>query len=252
MSVGGISDAISQFELLQQRLQQLQDGSLLDSLIGGEAAPGGGGVTAGSASPAIGGASPASRSFAGALAQAQAADAGAYPPAVGGNAYTAGATATYAGGSPAASVGGGSPLPPSASTLLTSGQQQFASTLAADTGLDSGVVTAWLLAEESGSAAQARQSAGNNDWLNIGYTGSGTYGATDSIWSDPVSAANATSAWIQGQGSVAGYGTASPGIQAILQSVGQSPASQLAALQQSGWSSSGYPGLASLYGQVSA
>jgi len=30
-----------------------------------------------------------------------------------------------------------------------------------------------VLAEESGSAATSRQSANNNDWLNIGYTDSG-------------------------------------------------------------------------------
>ncbi len=141
-------------------------------------------------------------------------------------------------------------LPSSASTLLTSGQQQFASTLAADTGLDPGVITSWLLAEESGSAAQSRQAANNNDWLNVGYTNSGTYGASDPIWSDPVAAANATAAWMQGQSSVQGYGTASPGVQAILQSAGQPAAQQIAALQQSGWSSGGYPNLGSLYSQV--
>lgn len=75
-------------------------------------------------------------------------------------------------------------LPTGAGTMLTSSQQQFASTLSADTGLNPGVVSAWLLSEESGGAAQSRQAAGNNDWLNIGYTGSGTFGADDWIWSD--------------------------------------------------------------------
>ena len=60
--------------------------------------------------------------------------------------------------------------------MLTSGQQQFAATLSSETGLNPGVVTSWLLAEESGGAAQSRQAAGNNDWLNIGYTDSATYG----------------------------------------------------------------------------
>jgi len=68
---------------------------------------------------------------------------------------------------------------------LTSGQQQFASTLAADTGLDPQVIGAWLLSEESEEAAVSRQAANNNDWLNIRYTDSGTYGSTDSIWSSP-------------------------------------------------------------------
>src|SRR5690348_1007941 len=61
---------------------------------------------------------------------------------------------------------------------LTAGQQQFASRLAERTGLDPGVISAWLLAEESGDAAKSRQTANNNDWLNIGYTDSGTYGAS--------------------------------------------------------------------------
>ncbi len=65
-----------------------------------------------------------------------------------------------------------------------------------------------------------------------------------------MSAANATATWLQGQDSIPGYGTASSGIQAILQTVGQTPASQLQALQQSGWSSGGYPNIDSLYAQV--
>ena len=99
---------------------------------------------------------------------------------------------------------------------MTTGQQQFASRLAADTGLDPGVVSAWLLAEENGSAATSRQAANNNDWLNIGYTDSGTYGSSDSIWSDPTAAADATAGWLKGQNTIPGYGTASGGIQAIL------------------------------------
>jgi hypothetical protein len=151
--------------------------------------------------------------------------------------------------------GAGSPgasLPAGATTQLTSAQQQFASRLAADTGLDPGVVSAWLLAEESGAAAQSRQAAGNNDWLNIGYTDSGTYGAADSVWSDPTTAADATAGWLKGQNTIPGYGTASAGIQAILQTVGQGPAAQIAALQGSGWASSGYPSLPALYQQVTA
>ena len=101
-------------------------------------------------------------------------------------------------------------LPASASTLLTSDQQQFAQRLAADTGLDPGVVSSWLLAEESGGAAQSRQAANNNDWLNIGYTGSGTFGASDSVWSDPTAAADATAGWLKGQNTIPGYGRRAP------------------------------------------
>lgn len=134
---------------------------------------------------------------------------------------------------------------------LTNGQQQFASRLAADTGLDAGVISAWLLAEESGSAAAARQQAHNHNWLNIGYTDSGTYGARDAVWSDPITAADATAAWLAGKPSVAGYGRASAGIQQVLTTAGKSPATQIAALQASGWASSGYPDLPALLRQVS-
>jgi hypothetical protein len=134
--------------------------------------------------------------------------------------------------------------------MLTSGQRTFASRLAADTGLDPGVVSAWLLAEESGGAAVSRQSANNNDWLNIGYTDSGTYGSSGSIWSNSTSAADATAGWLKGQDTIPGYGTASSGIQAILQTAGQSPSAQISALRSSGWASSGYPDLPALYSQV--
>jgi hypothetical protein len=137
------------------------------------------------------------------------------------------------------------------SPLLTSAQQQFGSRLAADTGLDPNVIGAWLLAEESGGAAQSRQSANNNDWLNIGYTDSGTYGSSDSVWANPATAADATAGWLKGQNTIPGYGTASSGVQAILQTAGQSPQQQIAALQGSGWASSGYPDLPQLYQQVS-
>jgi hypothetical protein len=137
-----------------------------------------------------------------------------------------------------------------ASGRLTSGQQQFASTLAADTGLNPQVIGAWLLAEENGGAAQSRQAANNNDWLNIGYTDSATYGAADSVWSDPTTAAQATAGWLRGQNTIPGYGTASAGIQSIMTTAGQAPAAQIYAIQHSGWASGGYPELATLYAQL--
>jgi hypothetical protein len=145
---------------------------------------------------------------------------------------------------------GGAALPAGAQSQLTSAQQQFASRLAAQTGLDPSVVSAWLLAEESGGAAQSRQAGGNNDWLNIGYTDSGTYGSADSIWSNPITAADATAGWLKGQNTIPGYGTASSGIQGILGTAGQPASVQISALQNSGWASSGYPSLPSLYQQV--
>ena len=74
------------------------------------------------------------------------------------------------------------------SSLLTPGQAKFAGRLADLTGLDPRVVSAWELAEESGSAARGREAAGNFDWLNIGYTDSAKLGTGDSIWSDPIRA----------------------------------------------------------------
>ena len=144
----------------------------------------------------------------------------------------------------------GAGLPSKASTMLTSAQQTFANRLATDTGLDGGVVSAWLLAEESGGAAVSRQASNNNDWLNIGYTDSGTYGSADNIWADPTAAADATAGWLKGQNTIPGYGTASSGIQSIVATAGQPPQAQISALQNSGWASSGYPSLASLYQQV--
>ena len=112
------------------------------------------------------------------------------------------------------------------------------------------MVSAWLLAEENGSAASSRQAANNNDWLNIGYTDSGTYGSSDSIWSDPTAAADATAGWLKGQNTIPGYGKASGGIQAILSTAGQAPQAQIAAIQHSGWASSGYPSLPGLYASL--
>jgi hypothetical protein len=236
MSTGSISDVLSRMTAIEQQMQQLENGSLPD--------------------------------FASALAQAQSAD----PTSAASSSMTTDTGTTLASLADSApgpagdtgsglssalglstggvAIGGGAILPASASTLLTSGQQQFASTLAADTGLNPGVVTAWLLAEESGSAAQERQAAGNNDWLNVGYTDSGTYAGGDSVWSDPVTAANATAQWIQGQDSIPGYGTASSGVQSILSTVGQTPGAQVEAIQGSGWASGGYQNLMTLYDQV--
>ncbi|HEY1511261.1 MAG TPA: hypothetical protein VGF93_19795 [Solirubrobacteraceae bacterium] len=172
------------------------------------------------------GASSSSSNFASTLAAAQ------------GTAQTAGVSGTSG------------TLPAAAAGKMTTGQQAFASRLAADTGLDPSVIGAWVLAEENGSAATSRQGQNNNDWLNIGYTDSGTYGSSDSIWSDPTGAADATAGWLKGQNTIPGYGKASGGIQAILSTAGQAPQAQISAIQQSGWASSGYPSLPSLYASI--
>jgi hypothetical protein len=250
MSIDSISDVLTRITSIEQQLQQVSDGSVLDGELGISGSAGSGTTASTSTS--------SSTDFANQLAAAQEADptsatastlptdtALATNSALPSGSGTFGALADSALGSTA-----GVALPTSGSAQLTSSQQQFASTLSADTGLNPGVVTAWLLAEESGSAAQSRQAGGNNDWLNIGYTDSGTFGAADSVWSDPVSAANATAEWLGGQDSIPGYGAASSGVQGILSSVGQTPAAQIQAIQGSGWSSGGYPSLPSLYGSV--
>jgi hypothetical protein len=219
------TDAVSRISAIQAQIVSLQT-AFDPSVTGGAGLPS-------TDSTSSTGAGSSSTSFADALAQAQ-----------GTSAMTGVASASDI--TPTA----GGALPASASTMLTSDQQQFASRLAADTGMDPGVVSAWLLAEESGGAAQSRQASNNNDWLNIGYTDSATYGSGDSVWSDPVAAADATAGWLKGQNTIPGYGTASSGIQGILSTAGQPAATQIAALQNSGWASSGYPDLTSLYQQV--
>jgi len=210
------------------RIQEIQTQMIAPLENGGAAAPAAvSGTTAVSAAPV---AAASSASFASALAQAQAPAASAGYP--------------VAGAQPAAA------LSPRAAQMLTPGQRQFATQLAAQTGLDPQVVSAWMLAEESGGAAASREAQGNFNWLNIGWTDSGRYGTNGAVWSDPIAAANATAGWLKGQDTVPGYGRASPGVQAILQTAGQPPATQIAALQRSGWASSGYPDLPSVYGSV--
>ena len=212
-----IDDALSRISQIQSMFTQLQAGPPGVAASGAASAP-----SSTSASSSVG--SPTAPSFATALAQAQ----GTYPTA--GTAAAGAVTIT--------------------NPQLTSAQQQFASRLATDTGLDPRVVTAWMLSEENGGAAQSRQAQNNNDWLNIGYTDSGTYGSADSVWSNPVSAADATAGWLKGQATIPGYGAASAGIQAIIGTVSQGPAAQIAAIQGSGWASSGYPDLPVVYQQI--
>lgn len=174
---------------------------------------------------------------------------------VGLGAAQAGASTTTPSTSTTTSPAGGATtgtgaVAPKAGVLLTSGQQTFAAQLQAQTGLDPGVIAAWLLAEENGGAAQGRQAARNNDWLNIGYTDTATLGAGNSVWSDPTTAANASAAWLKGTWADPGFGKASSGIQHILDTVGQPAATQISAIQRSGWATSGYPDLPSLLASV--
>jgi peptidoglycan DL-endopeptidase CwlO len=260
-----ITDVLSRISQIQQELAELSSGTLTSSSAAQAA------TSTSSATDTGDTASTSGTSFANALAQAQDTSATQDANNVSGGAglsdaigstetgdadfgSTLSSTATPSALGAISSALGTTPattaLPTGAGSLLTSNQQQFASTLAADTGLNPAVVSAWVLAEESGSAAQTRQAQNNNDWLNVGYTDGGSYGTSDTIWSDPVSAANATAGWLKGQSTIPGYGAAGSGVESILQTVGQTPEAQITALQQSGWASSGYPNLPSLYAEV--
>jgi hypothetical protein len=134
---------------------------------------------------------------------------------------------------------------------LNNSQQQFVEELAKKTGMDANVIGAWVYNEENGGAAASRESANNNNWLNIGYTDSGEQGTSGSLWhSGPVAAADATAAWLKGDLSVPGFGHCAPGITAILQSAGKPPGEQIAALQNSPWASSHYPDMPNIYQQI--
>lgn len=144
-------------------------------------------------------------------------------------------------------TGGTGALAPGAAGKLNSSQQTFAARLQADTGLDPTVIAGWLLSEEPASSSNAPNGA--NNWLNIGSFDSGNWaGGGSNVWADPTVAADATASFIMGH-SVNGVTApmhASAGIRAILNAAGASVAEQIAAIQHSGWATSGYPDLASI------
>lgn len=158
---------------------------------------------------------------------------------------------------------------------LTSGQEAFGARLVADTCLNPQVVIAWMLSEESSTAAQGRQ-AGNdngpvnidNDWLNIAIDGNTYRGTSTTIWSNPITAADATAGWIADRDTVPGW-SAGPGTTKILEAAEQSPRARCAtpqtstpcineihAIQWSGWVSGkpsveSYPTMLTFYANVS-
>ena len=135
--------------------------------------------------------------------------------------------------------------------LLTAGQQAFVSEFAKKTGLDTNVVGAWVLNEESGSAARNREAHGNMNWLNIGYTDTAQRGTKNDFWyNDPIKAADVSAAWMKGEFNVPGFGKSSHGIREIAATAGHSPSEQLAAIHHSGWASGGYGQMHNLYANV--
>lgn len=127
-------------------------------------------------------------------------------------------------------------------------QQAFIGTYSRLTGLNPGVVSAQVAAEEPVGAKSGYH--GTQDWLNVGITDSGPMGAGNPAWRNPVQAAKLAAAWATGKKPVPGFGTAAPSIvNAIHSTAGKSPQAQIAALQRSGWASSGYPNLPALFSQ---
>jgi len=118
---------------------------------------------------------------------------------------------------------------PEISGMTDPRQAEFAANLAKDTGLSPRVVAAWVR-QEGGNPN------GDNNWLNIGWTGSGPAQVTNAPdWQNPKTAAKATADWLRGKfGQQYGY-VASGGIQSILGSVGAGDRQQINAITNSGW-----------------
>jgi len=194
--------------------------------------------------------SPGSPLFGQAAPVADPVQAGAAPPATGGvvdQPLVAGGIPQPSSGAAleqvAASVAPGGSISVS-SSLLTPGQEKFAGRLAELTGLDPRVVAAWEVAEESGSAAQGTRGRvelqlaqhwllrqrRRKDRLRQGF-------------GDPISAAEQSAKFLKGE-----WGGASSSIRAILNSVGHTPAEQMAAIANSDWASSHYGGGTNLRG----
>lgn len=134
---------------------------------------------------------------------------------------------------------------------LSRNQQLFAAAFAQASGLDPHAIEAWMIAEEPAGASSGYK--GTQDWLNIGITDSGPMGAGNTVWQDPVKAGIFSAKWMAGKVSDPGFGTAAPGIQAIMRTAGKSPQAQLTAIANSPWATSHYGGagaLISLLGQV--
>lgn len=132
-------------------------------------------------------------------------------------------------------------------------QMKFLNAVVSGTGLHPGVVAAWMAAEEPVGAQSGYR--GTQDWLNVGITDSGPRGQNNSVWADPVKAGQATAAWMKGTWNDPGFGHSAPGIRAIVGAARRSPQAQIAAIQHSGWATSGYsdlPGLFGTYGNTKA
>lgn len=126
---------------------------------------------------------------------------------------------------------------------FSANQQQFLKALVANSNIHPGVAAAWMAAEEPVGAQSGDH--GTQDWLNVGMTDSASLGTGNDVWTNPTKAGAATAKWLQGKWNDPGFGTASQGIQNITKA--RAPQQQIKAIQGSGWASSGYPNLGSLF-----
>lgn len=110
-------------------------------------------------------------------------------------------------------------------------ENQFIQTLSHLSKLDPAVIAGWADAEEPPGAAA--NPANPYNFLNIGESGSTYRGTATGIWRNPTTAAEATYQWIKSGKGVPGWGAS--GVPGIIAAGGGSIASQIAAIQDSGW-----------------
>lgn len=122
---------------------------------------------------------------------------------------------------------------------LSPAAHAFTTRLAAQTGLNPRVIAGWVMAETSGH----NTTNGPNNWLNVGSFDSGFQGGGANVWQNPITAADATAAFLSGRpvnGIRPPLGGGAPSIRGILSTVGRGPIAQVQAIQNSGWASSHY------------
>lgn len=121
---------------------------------------------------------------------------------------------------------------------LSKNQQLFISAFSQATGLNPQVVATWVIGEEP-QGADVTVGQNDQNWLNVGNVDSGAR-SKGNIWSNPVSAARATAAWMKGTPEGSANAGAAPQIRDILTTVGKGPVAQLTAIQNSPWASGHY------------
>lgn len=146
-------------------------------------------------------------------------------------------------------VGRGGGAPPSAAYRFSANQKQFITAMAAASGLNQGVIAAWVAAENPVGADQT-SNKGDQNWLNIGVTSANSpanYLRGARLWRDPATAGKTSADWLAGKPVVPGWRNPPASIRAIAKAGSLTPDKQLDVIKNSGWAESGYPLLASTY-----